>query len=52
MQKNLGKCHLILSTVWTNANWRISNWKNCQKLLGVKTDTKPSLDKHIKTTSK
>ena len=25
---------------------------NCQKLLGVKTDSKPSFDKHIKTTSK
>ena len=25
---------------------------NCHKLLGVKIDSKPSLDKHIKTISK
>ena len=36
-----------------NTNWRISNWRyNCEKLLGVKNDSRFVFDKHIKAICK
>ena len=49
MQGNSGKCHLILSK---NEPAQIQTGEflikstNCEKLLGVKTDSKLSFDKH------
>ena len=52
MQRNSGKCHLILSTnVPAKMQIRESliESANREKQLGVKIDSKHSLDKHIKT---
>ena len=55
IQRNSGKCHLILST---NEAAKIHTQKsliestNCEKLLGVKIDSKLSFDNHIKTICK
>ena len=52
MQGNSGKCHVILSTI-ESAQIQIGKSSiestNCEKLLGVKIDSKLSFDKHIKT---
>ena len=55
MQRNSGKSHLVLSR---NESTKIQTGepliksKNCEKLLGVKIDSKFSFDKHIKTICK
>ena len=52
MQGNSGKCHVIISTI-ESAQIQIGESPiestNCEKLLGVKIDSKLSFDKHIKT---
>ena len=45
MQGNSGKCHVILSKIGESS----IESTNCEKLLGVKIDSKLSFDKHIKT---
>ena len=55
MQRNSGKCHLILSTNETakiQIGESLIEITNCEKLLGVKIDSKLSFDKHIKTICK
>ena len=55
MQDNSGKCHLILSTnepAKIQIEESLTETTNCEKLLGVKIDSKLSFDKHIKTISK
>ena len=55
MQGNSGKCHLILSTsepAQIQIGESLIESTNCEKLLGVKIDSKLSFDKHIKTICK
>ena len=55
MQGNSGKCHLILSTnelAQIQIGESLIKSTNCEKLLGVKIDSKILFDKHIKTICK
>ena len=55
MQRNSRKCHLILSTngpAKIQIGESLIESTNCEKLLSVTTDSKPSFDKHIKTICK
>ena len=55
MQGDSGKCHLILSTnepAKTQIGESLTERTNCEKLLGVKIDSKLSFDNHIKTVYK
>ena len=55
MQGNSGKYHLILSTdepAEIQVGESLIKSTNCQKLLGIKIDSKLSFDKHIKTVCK
>ena len=52
MQENSGKCYLILSTngpAKIQAGESLIESSDCEKLLGVKIDSKLSFEKHIKT---
>ena len=55
MQGDSGKCHLILSTnepAKTQIGESLTERTNCEKLLGVKIDSKLSFENHIKTVYK
>ena len=55
MQGNSGKCRLILSTnepTQTEIGEPLIESTNCEKLLGIKIDSKLSFDKHITTICK
>ena len=55
MQRNSGKCYLILSTnepAQIQTRQSLIESTNCKKLGGVKIDSKLSFDKHIKTICK
>ena len=50
MKDNVGKCHLILSTYGPHRS--LIKVTNCEKLLGIKIDSKHTFDEPIKTVCK